>query len=125
MVELRLAIAPHWHVNAHRPRQAYLIPTTLSLDEQAVGLRLGPVEYPQPEFKSLAFEDQRLALYQGDAIIRARLIRTGSNEPQLKDNLVPLKLRFQGCSNRECLPPETLQLQVPLGAAGNQEILED
>src|SRR5439155_919999 len=46
-VLVEATIAPGWHVNAHEPRDEFLIPTTVTLTPPA-GVRAGPVEYPRP-----------------------------------------------------------------------------
>src|SRR5947207_15897100 len=47
-------IAPGWHVNAHEPRDEFLIPTTVTLTSPA-GVRAGEVQYPSPVEKRLGF----------------------------------------------------------------------
>lgn len=105
-VELTLRIKPGWHVNAHQPLQDYLIPTTL----KSVGTdwRIVRVEYPEATVEKLGFQKEALALYQGDVLIRAELQgKAGSAMGG-----IPLELRLQTCSDRICLPPETLRLDA-------------
>jgi DsbC/DsbD-like thiol-disulfide interchange protein len=112
-VTLGLAMAPGWHINAHQPRQDYLIPTTVSLAEAAAGWRLDAIEYPGAEPKKLGFENQLLALYQGNLALRAHLVPT-PNALARDGGQIALELRMQACNDRACLPPETLRLDIPL-----------
>jgi DsbC/DsbD-like thiol-disulfide interchange protein len=56
-------IAPGWHVNSNRPRDAFLIPTTVTFTPPA-GLRVSEVTYPAPVERKLAFGgDKPFLLY--------------------------------------------------------------
>lgn len=88
---LRLHLAKGWHINAHQPLSADLIPTTIVQPKNA------QVRYPEPQTETLGFQDQPLAVYGGDFIIQ---VQAGG----------PIALRFQACNEQTCLPPETLIL---------------
>ncbi|MDP1925209.1 MAG: protein-disulfide reductase DsbD family protein [Thiobacillus sp.] len=105
-VELTLSIKPGWHINARQPLQDDLVPTTLK--PATADWRVVRIDYPQAEVVKLGFQKQALALYQGDATVRAELQRKAATT----DDVVPLELRLQSCSDRVCLPPETLRLEV-------------
>jgi thiol:disulfide interchange protein DsbD len=99
-------IAPGWHVNAHRPRDAFMIPTTLTLEPPA-GVTAGPVVYPEPVERRLAFAgDEPVLLYEG--VVRFRAPLEGTPAP----GAAPLRasLRYQACDDTRCLPPRTLEL---------------
>ncbi len=104
-LELTLDIKKGWHINAHRPLQDYLIPTALEV--AGPGWRLTATDYPAPEVVKLGFQRAALALYQGKTRIRAEIERTKGSRTR-----IPLELRLQACSDRVCLPPETLRLEV-------------
>ena len=109
---LDLDLAPGWHLNAHRPLQDYLIPTTVRLAGEVPGWHLGEVRYPNPEVLKLGFQREPLAVYQGRVHIAAALERTPSATTQAQA-WIPIELRLQACNDALCLPPETLRLQVP------------
>src|SRR5687767_3874241 len=52
-----MQIPEPFHVNAHKPNEDYLRPTTLIL-KPPPGLTLGPVSYPKPESKAFPFSPQ-------------------------------------------------------------------
>jgi hypothetical protein len=104
-LNLTLDLKPGWHVNAHQPLQDNLIPTALASTEP--GWTLKSVIYPDATVATLGFQRQPLALYQGKVNIRAELQRAPGTPPPAR-----LILRLQTCSDRICLPPETLQFRV-------------
>ncbi len=97
-LRVQLQIAPGWHVNGHVPTLPNLIGTVLA------GSGVQDIEYPEAAMQALGFADQPLAVYAGSIEISARL---PDRAP------VVLQLRLQACSDRICLPPETLNLHLP------------
>lgn len=110
MVEI--AMAPGWHINAHRPLQDYLIPTTLTAVEGR-GWRLGEPSYPEPEVLRLGFQREPLALYQGQLRIEATYAPEDAAAHAEGSPPIVLNLRLQACNDHLCLPPESLSLEVP------------
>src|SRR5581483_5351342 len=99
-------IAPGWHVNAHAPRDRFLVPTTLDLLPPP-GVRAGDVRYPGPVERTLAFAgDRPVLLYEGSVEMSARL--EGSAAPGAP--ALRAVLRYQACDDTRCLPPRTLEL---------------
>jgi len=112
---VEIDMRPGWHINAHRPLEDDLIGTILT-GVEGRGWRLGDAIYPQPEVLRLGFTREPLALYQGKVRIGASYDpdpRAAVAEPTPS---IPLKLRLQACSDRFCLAPETLALEVPTAA---------
>jgi hypothetical protein len=110
-LELRLSIQPGWHINANQPLSDKLIPTTVQTLENDNSWILSEVSYPDPVRKSLQFQDEDLALYQGDISLRANLSPATARTPE---PLLRLILKLQACDEKVCLPPERLQLQIPV-----------
>jgi thiol:disulfide interchange protein DsbD len=101
-----VTIEPGWHVNAHTPRDDYLIPTTLTL-RPPPGVTAGEVSWPPPLERQLAFAGGRTALlYEGQVRITAPLAGTAA------PGTAPLAgtLRFQACSDTRCLSPRSIDL---------------
>jgi len=113
-----VTIAPGWHINAHQPRDEFLIPTTLEIEPPA-GVQAGPVRYPDPVERVLAFSGGKsLALYEGTVRLAAPLSGAAAvGAPPLR-----ARLRYQACNDTTCLPPRTLGLvdrtDVPTAAFG-------
>lgn len=91
-------IAEGWHVNSNQPLEEFAIPTALSLE----GAELLEAKYPPHAMKAFEFsEGKELAVFDGTFRIpfRAKL-GTGANA-------ITASLRYQACSDRVCLPPNT------------------
>jgi thiol:disulfide interchange protein DsbD len=113
-----VTIAPGWHINAHEPRDAFLIPTTLDVSPPE-GQTAGAVTWPPPVERTLAFSPGKpLLLYEGTIKLTALLGGRGGASP------VRARLRFQACDDTTCLPPRTLELVAqhePGAAAGSAD----
>ena len=107
---INLAIRPGWHINADETLQDYLIPTMVNVDKPTPGWHLGAVTYPPAVLKTLGFQREELALFEGQVRISMELTQTDQG---LAAPLIPFSLRLQACDNRLCLPPEQRVLQVP------------
>ena len=105
-----LAIRPGWHINAHKTLQEELIPTVVGLEKAVPGWRPGALSYPRPVLKTLGFQSEELALYEGQVRITMGLKQT---IPAVAVPLIPVELRLQACDDSVCLPPERRVLQVP------------
>ena len=103
---VEVTIAPGWHVNAHHPRDKFLIPTTLEVIPPP-GVRAGAVEYPDPIERVLAFAGREpLLLYEGHIRLTASL--DGAARPEAPP--LRARLRFQACNDTICLRPQNLEL---------------
>ncbi|HEX9944425.1 MAG TPA: thioredoxin family protein [Thermoanaerobaculia bacterium] len=106
-----VSIEPGWHVNSHQPTFEYLIPTVLSL-ELPEGWKHGEPQYPQAEMQTFAFENQPLAVYDGDVVILTGLeIPAGTPAGSYP---VKASLRYQACNHEQCLPPVTAEAEIQL-----------
>lgn len=105
----KVTIDPGWHIQAHQPRDEFLIPTVLTVEPPA-GVKAGAVTYPKPVEHTLSFSEEPLLLYEGTVEMSAPLTGDGAGA-------VKAKLRFQACDASTCLPPKTLELQAPLSRA--------
>jgi uncharacterized protein YyaL (SSP411 family) len=111
-LSVEIAMDSGWHINAHRPLQDYLIPTTLT-EVEGRGWRLGEPSYPEPEVRRLGFQREPLALYQGRLRIEAPFEPEGAAARPGASPPIVLNLRLQASNDQLCLPPENLSLEVP------------
>ena len=91
-----MKIAPGWHINSDKPLNEDFIPT--KLESQTKKALKGAVQYPAAINKNLKFNDEILALYEGDVEIIAPLAKKVGDS-------VNLKLTLQACSDEICLEP--------------------
>jgi uncharacterized protein YcnI len=103
-------IAKGFHMNSHKPADAYLIPTTLTPDLPK-GFELKDTIYPNGKLEKFSFSpDKPLDVYTGSVTIKLRLA-VAADAP-LGATTIPMTLRYQACNDTTCLPP----VKIPVGA---------
>jgi thioredoxin:protein disulfide reductase len=112
-----LKIRNGFHINARKPSAEYLIPTDLRANLPAGFKSAGEVAYPQGELHTFTFTKTPLNVYQDKVVLRVPL--TAQPDAPLGAQKIPLKLRYQACSQEVCLPPVTLDVEAPLTVAAN------
>lgn len=98
-------IAAGWHVNSNTPTEEFAIPSVLEVDPATA--ELIEAKYPPHQLKSFEFTGgKQLAVYDGTIRIpfKAKL-KPGATK-------IAFTLRFQACSDRVCLPPNTATTEV-------------
>lgn len=102
-VAVVLKIRDGYHINARKTTLEYLIPTDLKV-ELPVGYKASEVAYPDGTLKSFAFsKDEKLNVYTGTVTLHLKV--TPPADASLGAQHIPLKLRYQACSESVCLPP--------------------
>ena len=109
-VALHFRIAPGFHINSHKPKEDYLIPTTFAVPESS-GVRLESATYPDGIDFTLPLDPgTTLSVYTGEFTIEARLRALRGN------HLVEATLHYQACDKSACFPPKTIT--VPIDVIG-------
>jgi len=115
-----------WHTNSNQPTFEYLIPTKIEIALPA-GWPGASIDYPRGEMKTFAFADQPISVYEEEVALIATFIIPDSQT----EGVVPveLKLTYQACDDRSCLPPvttaRTFDLTIgPGGQPTHQEIFQ-
>ncbi|MGH9775174.1 MAG: protein-disulfide reductase DsbD domain-containing protein [Candidatus Acidiferrales bacterium] len=99
-----------FHMNAHKPSQEYLIPTTIT-PQLPSGIQAIATEYPEGRLEKFAFSpNEPLSVYTGSVTLRMKLEAT-SGAP-LGEVRLPLTLRYQACNDTTCLPPVNVPVEV-------------
>jgi hypothetical protein len=111
LLTVNIDIQPGWHINANRPLSDKLIPTVLQASERNTVWDLSTVSYPSPVKKTLGFQSEELALYEGSIRLKAALSTSISSQ---EGSVLRLTLGLQACDIEICLPPERLELQIPV-----------
>jgi len=105
-VALHFRVAPGLHINSHKPKDEFLIPTAFSIPDSS-GVRLESATYPVgADYISPLDPGVKLSVYSGEFIIQARLVATAG------DHLLEAKLRYQACDNNACMPPKTIPVAI-------------
>jgi DsbC/DsbD-like thiol-disulfide interchange protein len=107
-----------YHMNSHKPSEAYLIPTIIT-PQLPAGIILADTIYPEGHLKKFAFSpDKPLNVYAGSVTLRLKLNAGGA--AALGPATIPMILRYQACNNSACLPPVKVpvSVQLKIAAAG-------
>lgn len=109
-IALVVKLFDDWHINAHQPHDDFTIPTNVLIPDDK-NFSIQAIEFPQPVRKRLAFAPEPLAVFEKEVLIHI----TGRLSPSVTDSLV-LKgaLTFQGCNDRVCLPPDTVEFKMTI-----------
>jgi thiol:disulfide interchange protein DsbD len=114
-------IKPGWHVNSHKPKEDYLIPTEAKV-MPVPGLKLSPTVYPRHVEKKFAFSEERLAVYQTRAIftVPGAVETSAAAGPRT----LTATLDYQPCNDKQCLPPAQIKatLTIEVAPAGTKAI---
>ena len=108
---VRLQISNGYHVNANPASFSYLIPTQLELTP-ADGVAVEFITYPDPLTKKFSFSEKPLAVYEGEATLKARLKTDKASKPGTHN--LSAKLRVQACDDKVCYAPGAIDLVVPV-----------
>ncbi|MFZ0063306.1 MAG: protein-disulfide reductase DsbD N-terminal domain-containing protein [Pyrinomonadaceae bacterium] len=104
-----MEIPSGFHVHSNRPLEKFLIATQLDV-EAPQGVRVSRVVYPRALLRSLKFSKNRVAVYEGRAMMRFNVTvpaNFGADSTQLK-----AKLRYQSCNDELCFPPQTREVWI-------------
>jgi hypothetical protein len=105
-VQLHFRIAQGLHINSHKPKDEFLIPTTFSIPDGA-GVQLQDTNYPAGVEISLPLDPStKLSVYTGEFTIQAKIVAAAGN------HLVEAKLHFQACDKNACMPPKTIPVAI-------------
>jgi hypothetical protein len=99
-----------YHVNSNTPSDEYLIP--LRLTWTAAPLEPQGVTYPAPKMEKYEFSEKPLSVFTGDFELATKFKVPASANPGLI--VISGKLRYQACNHKECLPPKTLDIKLPV-----------
>ena len=108
---VRLNIDNGYHVNANPPSFPYLIATQLEITPPA-GISVDFITYPNGLTKKFSFNEQPLAVYEGETDLKVRLKADKSAAPG--EHNLSAKLRVQACDDQVCYAPGTMDLQLPV-----------
>ena len=105
-----------YHVNANKPLGKYAIATVIKFDAPQ-GVTVGAVSYPRAIVRKLkATNNEALALYEGQAIMRFNVTVPASYQ----DGSIKLKarVRYQSCNDEVCFPPKNHDVDLNIDVTG-------
>jgi thioredoxin:protein disulfide reductase len=103
-----VTIRKGYHINSHQPEDKYLIPLSLRWESPLAE----PVEtrFPQPLRQRFAFSDKELSVFEGKFELK-QVLRI---KPDATRGFASVggTLRYQACTDTECLPPTSIPVRV-------------
>jgi Thiol:disulfide interchange protein DsbD, N-terminal len=99
-----------FHVNSDTPADDYLIP--LRLTWTASPLEVQSVGYPKPQLEKYSFSEKPLSVFTGDFEVVTSFKVPAGVPPGMR--ILSGKLRYQACTNKECFPPRTVEVKLPV-----------
>jgi DsbC/DsbD-like thiol-disulfide interchange protein len=115
---LVMDIPDGYHVNSNRPLGKFAIPTTLKVEAPG-GIKVGPVNYPRSTVRSFSFSQERLAVYEGRAVMRFNVTVPANFEVGVTE--LRARIKYQSCSNDVCYQPVTREVTMPIAVVGANE----
>lgn len=101
-LDIKLEIKDGWHINADRPLDEYLTPTSVELKDSSL-FSASKIEFPLPEIVRLGFSETDLALYQGE--INIRVVLKPRDDLNNKEIRIEGDVLYQPCNDQTCLFP--------------------
>jgi DsbC/DsbD-like thiol-disulfide interchange protein len=113
-LHLELTIEAGWHIYGPETPTGY---TGLHIEARSVpeGVRSGAPRWPEPKPFRIAGLDEQFAVYEGTVHLTVPVdfsVNRGSGPVRLE-----IAIDFQACSERECLPPTSLELSLTVPEA--------
>ena len=112
MLDLSGKIQEGWHVYALRQHAGGPTPLRITLDANPIASATGPASGTAPETVRDAHFGFDTQLYTGPFVVHLP-VRVGQDLVAGRQ-LIPVSVRFQACSDRECLLPRTVHLSVSI-----------
>lgn len=114
-VTLIAKVAEGWHLYSIQKKEGGPIPTTITVPGPQWFRLAGAVEPPVGITSFDEGFDMEVETYMGEAefIVPIEVLRDVKPE-ELK---LKIAARYQVCDNRECMPPKTVELEVPIRVA--------
>lgn len=108
--KIPLHLKTGFHCNSNTPADEYLIPLKLTWTPGPA--QADAVVYPKPQLENYAFSPKPVSVYSGTFVLETKFKVPADAKPGMA--MINGKLRYQACNERECLPPKTLDVQIPI-----------
>ena len=114
-VKLNARIADGWHLYGMKPEPGGPIPTRIWITEGQPLTLAGPIEAAEPRTLHDPSFDMEVGIYERQAsfTMPVRIARTA---PTGALNML-VNGSYQTCDNKICLPPKTVEVEVPLSVS--------
>ena len=117
-IAILVNINSEFHINAHKPKEEFLIPTILKF-EPIEKVSFGKVTYPEPEMIKFSFSDEPIAVYEKEIIIYSEI--TLADDFPMGTLTVKGKVSFQACNDMNCYAPDEKEFFIPVEVVSSSE----
>jgi cytochrome c biogenesis DsbD-like protein len=111
-LELSGRVEEGWHVYALSQQPGGPIPLRVSIDDNPVASLAAPPSGSTPETRQDPSFNLRTEFYTSSFAVHVPVALKAGTTPGTQS--IPVSIRFQTCSARECKPPKTVHLSVPV-----------
>ncbi len=119
---LKVTVGAGWHINSNRPGEEFLIPTEVSLGEDAP-VTVENLIYPEAKSKRFAFSPEApLSIFDGTVWIKVILLINKDATAGLIS--IPVQIITQACDDRSCVAPTTQTFSIPIEIAPGVTVSE-
>lgn len=123
-VEFKIAIEAEitesWHINSNKPKDDFLIPTTISLSD-TTNFKLIKIAYPEPNDYKLDFSEIPLSVWEGKIYIGA-LVKADMQFLPGEYELI-IEMKYQACNNQSCLTPTKVKDTLSITVADKKNVV--
>jgi thiol:disulfide interchange protein DsbD len=115
---IRIRISEGWFIHSAVEGDALLIATKLVIPENEA-FTVRDVRFPEPQKKRFEYTPASVEVYSGEIFVRAILLINPKVNPG--EWTARGRLSYQACSDKVCLPPETVELPLSVSVAQGQD----
>jgi len=109
-----------WHINSNNPKDEFLIPTTVMIDD-TINFNLLKIAYPEAHDIKLGFSDTPLSVWEGKVFFGG-LVKAADKLSPGKYPLV-VSVEYQACNNESCLAPTIVADTLIIEIAGKKDVV--
>ena len=99
-----------YHSNSNFPADDYLIPLKLTWIPGPVTVE--QVSYPKSQQEHFAFSPKPVSVFTGTFVVETKF-KVSPTAPTGAAKIRG-KIRYQACNEKECLPPKSFEVEVPI-----------
>lgn len=121
-VAIEAVVMDTWHINSNKPKDEFLIPTTIILDD-TTNFKLVKLVYPEAHDYKLDFSDTPLSVWEGK-IYFGVLVKSASELLPGYYELI-LDIEYQACNNQSCLAPTSVKDTLRITIADKKDVVNE
>ncbi|MEJ2194465.1 MAG: cytochrome c biogenesis protein CcdA [Ignavibacteriaceae bacterium] len=119
-IAIEAEITESWHINSNKPKDDFLIPTTISLSD-TTNFKLIKIAYPEPHDYKLDFSEIPLSVWEGKIYIGA-LVKADMQLLPGEYELI-IEMKYQACNNQSCLTPTRVKDILSITVADKKNVV--